>query len=101
MFICMFDRMVDPNNYILENDLQRNDEESIPAHSVNQNSMIPILQRSKKAISALLNPENVENQKELLDNLEPEMMAKIVVEVTRKLQCLGFETDQKENKFFD
>jgi len=50
MFICMFDRMVDPNNNILENDLQRNDVESIPTCSINQNSPVATPEGIKKLL---------------------------------------------------
>ena len=43
-------------------------------------------QRSQKAISTPPNPGNVEGKKELLDDLDLELMVKIVARVTKKLK---------------
>ena len=45
--------------------------------------------------------ENVKGLKRLLDDLDPELMAKIVVQVIKKLNGSGSENVKKENKLFD
>ena len=45
--------MVNPNDNILENNLNRNDLEYRPVHSVNQNYPVATRQESQEAISVL------------------------------------------------
>ena len=68
------------------------------AHSVNQNSLVVTPQRIPEAVSVPSNLENIKGQRGLLDDLDPELIAKIMAEVIKKLKGSGSE---KENKLFD
>ena len=70
------------------------------AHSANRNSLVVTPQRCQEAISIPLNPDNIKGQKGLLDDLDPELMAKIVAKVTKKLKGSWSDEDKKENEFF-
>jgi len=73
----------------------------VPANFVNQNTLDVILQRSQEIVSGPPILKNVEGKKELLDDPDPELMAKIIAEVTKKLRGLGSRKDEQENKLFD
>ena len=83
------------------NNLPENVIEDVPAQFVNQNTPAVTPQRSQEVVCGPLNPENIEGKKGLLDDLDPELMATIVAEVTKKLKGLGSGKDEHENKFFD
>ena len=91
----------DPKNNTLQNALQVNVEEDVPAHSVNQNTLAVTPQRSQEVVSRRPILESVDGKKGILDDLDLELMAKIVAEVTKKLKGLGSGKDEQENKFFD
>ena len=59
------------------------------------------LQRSREAVSRPPILKNVDGKKGILDDVNPELMAKIVAEVTKKLKGLGYGKDEQKNKFFD
>ena len=73
----MCNRMADPNNNTLQNDLQVNVEEDVQAHSVNQNSLEVTPERSQEAVSGPQILENVEVKKGLLDDPDAELVAKM------------------------
>jgi len=100
-FTYVFDRMTNPNNKVLVNSLQKNGVEYIPVHSVNQNSLVVNPKRSQEIVSAPPSLENVEGQKGLVDDIDPELMAIIMAKVIKKLRGFGSEKDEKENNFFD
>ena len=45
--------------------------------------------------------KNDEKKKRVLDDLDPEVLARIVAEVTKTLKGSGSRKDEQENKFFD
>lgn len=78
----------------MENNLQRNNVELVPAQSVNQNSSVVTPQGSQQVVSMLINLMNVEDKKGLQDDLDPELMAKNTTEATKKLRDCGSEKDE-------
>ena len=72
----------------------------MPTRSVNENNLVVTPQRSQEAISGTPILKNIECKKGLLDDLDLELMAKIVAEVTKKLKRSGSGKDEWENKFF-
>jgi len=63
-------------------------------HSINKNTLLVTHQRSQEALRGTLILENVEGKKGLLDDLDPELIAKIIVNVTKKLKGLGSKNDE-------
>jgi len=61
------------------NNLLTNNVESPLVQLVNQNSPVGTPQRSQEAVSA---PKDSTNIKNLMDGLDPELMAKIMAEIT-------------------
>ena len=92
--------MTDLNDNVLENNLQRNNIESTSAHYINQNAVVVTPRRNQEVGSIAPKPENDEGYKGLLDDLDPELIAKIVAKVAKKLKGSRFEKDEKENKFY-
>ena len=76
MFAFQLDRMTDPSDSVLENNLQRNNIESVWAYSVNQKFLVVTAQRSEKVASVPPNPGNIKGQKGLPDDLDSELMGK-------------------------
>ena len=75
-----------------------NHVESPPVQSVNQNSPVGTPRRSHEAVSAPRDSANIRN---LVDGLDPEIMAKIMTEITKKLKEVEPEKPGSEVKFFD
>ena len=78
--------------------LLTNNIESPLVQSVNQNSPIGTPRRSQEAVSA---PRDSTNIKNLVDGLDPELMAKIMTEITKRLKQVEPEKSRSEAKFFD
>ena len=79
------------------NNLLINHVESPLVQSVNQNSPVGIPRRSQEAVSAPRDSANIRN---LVDGLNPELMAKMT-EITKKLNEVEPEKPGSEAKFFD
>jgi len=80
------------------NNLLINHVESPPVQSINQNSPVGTPRRSQEAVSAPRDSANIRN---LVEGLEPELMAKIMTEITKKLKEVEPEKTESETKFFD
>ena len=93
--------MEDPNENALQNSLQANAAEDVPVQSINQKTPPVTPQRSQEVASEPLIPESVGGTKGILDDLNPELMAKIVAEVTKKLKGSESKGGKQGNKFFD
>ena len=78
--------------------LLTNNIESPPVQSVNQNSPVGTPRRSQEPISALRDSANIKN---LVDGLDPELMAKIMTEITKRLKEVEPEKLGSETKFFN
>ena len=85
----------------LGNNLLANNIEYPPVQSVNQNSPVKTPRRSQEAISACRDPDNSTNIKNLVDGLSLDLMAKIVIEITKRLKEVEPEKSGSETKFFD
>ena len=80
--MCAY-RMVGREVNTPENNLLTNNVESPPVQSVNQNSPVGTPRRSQEAVSVPRDSPNIRN---LVDGLDPKLMAKIMTEITKKLK---------------
>ena len=83
------------------NNLLTNNVESPPVQSVNQNSPVETPRRSQEAVTAPRNLDNSANIKNLVDGLDPELIAKIMTEITKRLKEVEPEKPGSEPKFFN